>query len=38
MNDQVMLEFCSENLHMAMNSWYEKEGLTGAAKFLYVHS
>jgi len=38
MNDQVMLEFYSANLYMAMSSWCAKEGLTGAAKFLYAHS
>ena len=38
MNDQVMLAFYSANLYMAMSSWCAKEGLTGAAKFLYAHS
>ena len=38
MNEQVMLEFYSANLYMAMSSWCSKEGLSGAAKFLYAHS
>lgn len=38
MNEQVMLEFYSANLYLAMSSWCEKEGLNGAAKFLYAHS
>jgi ferritin len=38
MNEQVMLEFYSANLYMAMSSWCAKEGLVGAAKFLYEHS
>jgi ferritin len=38
MNEQVMLEFYSANLYMSMSSWCTKEGLSGAAKFLYAHS
>jgi len=38
MNEQVMLEFYSANLYMAMSSWCSKRGLSGSAKFLYAHS
>lgn len=38
MNEQVMLEFYSANLYLAMSSWCAKEGLSGTAKFLYDHS
>lgn len=38
MNDQVMIEFYSSNLYLAMSSWCVKEGYDGAAKFLYEHA
>ena len=38
MNEQMMFEFYSANLYLAMSSWCAKEGFSGAAKFLYEHS
>lgn len=37
-NDQIKLEEQSSRIYMAMASWCEVEGYSGAAKFLYDHS
>ncbi|MFP4471756.1 MAG: ferritin [Bacteroidales bacterium] len=37
-NDQIKLEEQSSRIYMAMASWCDVNGLTGAAKFLYAHS
>lgn len=37
-NDQIALEEQSSRIYLAMASWCEVQGLSGAAKFLYQHS
>ncbi len=38
LNNQIVLEGTSSNYYLAMASWAESEGLSGAAEFLYAHS
>jgi len=38
LNHQIALEDYSANLYLAMSSWCSYKGLSGAAKFLEVHS
>ncbi len=37
-NDQIALEEQSSRIYLAMASWCESQGLSGAARFLYQHS
>ena len=37
-NHQIQLEEQSSRIYMAMASWCEVNGFSGAAKFLYMHS
>ena len=37
-NDQIKLEEQSSRIYMAMASWCEVNGYSGAAKYLYAHS
>jgi ferritin len=36
-NEQIVVEGYSSHLYLAMASWCETQGFSGAAKFLYVH-
>lgn len=38
LNGQIESEAMSSQLYLSMASWAEKEGYSGAAKFLYAHS
>ncbi|HHH53933.1 MAG TPA: ferritin [Bacteroidetes bacterium] len=37
LNNQVVEEFYSSNLYLAMASWCDKEGLNNCANFMYNH-
>lgn len=38
LNDQIEKEASSSHFYLAMASWAESKGLSGTAKFLYLHS
>jgi len=38
LNEQIKLEADSSQFYLAMASWAENKGLSGTAKFLYMHS
>lgn len=38
LNDQIQKEASSSQFYLAMASWAETQGLSGTAKFMYLHS
>lgn len=38
LNDQIQKELSSSQYYLAMASWAENNGLSGTAKFMYIHS